>query len=174
MGRTLRGGGKGGILVTVGFQELLEKIHKAGGDAEEATWQAARKGAKIMHDELKSEATAAGVPSNLTEWPKLSFQAERTDSGNRYACKVGWSVGAYDPKAPSDAHKVIFMNYGTPRRTVKKDAIVHKVGGRFVTLGTDRGYVDARGFIGKAKKKARPKVKKAQEEALKEILKGLE
>lgn len=160
MGKTIRGSGKTGILVTVGFKELLERIHEAGGDAEAATWKAAKKGASEMYKELKSEAEASGVPSDLTAWPKLSFQAEKTDSGNRYACKVGWKIGAYDPKNPSDEHKVIFFNYGTPKRYTRDSSY--------------RGYMDAAGFIGRAKKKARKNVKKAQEEALQEILKGLE
>ena len=174
MGKSSRSGGKGGVLVTVGFQNLLEKIKDAQGDIEAATWDAARKGAKEMYDELKSEAEASGVPSNLTAWPTLSMQAERDESGNRFGCRVGWQVGEYDPNDPSAAHKVIFMNYGTPRRSVKSKAYQHlKLGGKWTTVSDNRGRVEGRGFIGRAKKKARPKIKKAQEEALKKILEEL-
>ena len=173
MGKTIRNGGKSGVLVTVGFSDLLEKINKAQGDVEAAAWEAARTGAKELYDEIKSEATASGVPDNLTAWPNLSMQSERDSSGNRYGCKVGWKVGEYDPKNPSAAHKVIFMNYGTPRRFVRKEGQRIQIDGKWVTVDVDRGYVDGRGFIGRAKKKAMPKVKKAQEEALKKMLEEL-
>ena len=174
MGKTIRGGGKGGVLVTVGFQDLIEKIKDAQGDVEAAVWDAARKGAKEMYDELKSEAEASGVPPELTSWPTLSMQAERDASGNRFGCKVGWRVGEYDPTNPSAAHKVIFMNYGTPRRFVKSKEYQHlRLGKDWVTVTANRGYVEGRGFIGRAKKKARPKVKKAQEEALRKIIEEL-
>lgn len=174
MGKTVRGGGKGGVLVTVGFDSLLEKIKEAQGDVEAAVWEAARKGAKEMYDELKAEAEASGVPSELTSWPTLSMQSERDSSGNRFGCKVGWKVGEYDPNNPSAAHKVIFMNYGTPRRFVKSKAYQHiKLGDKWVTATADRGRVNGSGFIGRAKKKARPKIKKAQEDALKKILEEL-
>lgn len=174
MGKSAKNGNKSGVLVTVGFDSLLEKIKDAQGDVEAAAWDAARKGAKEMYDELKSEAEASGVPPELTAWPTLSMQAERDESGNRFGCKVGWKVGDYDPNNPSPAHKVIFLNYGTPRRYVKSKAYQHiRLGGEWVTVSDDRGRIDARGFIGRAKKKARPKVKKAQEAALRKILEEL-
>ena len=176
MGRTIRGRGKSGIMVTVGFEEMLEKIQKAGGNVEAATWEAARKGAREMHSFLKTEAEAAGVPSHMTTPAHLSFQAERMDNGNRYACTVGWRIGAYDPKNPSVGHKVIFMNYGTPKRFVEDwGSFVHvRFGGEWKTVTYYRGFMDAKGFIGRAKKKARPKVKAVQKAALEKILEELE
>ena len=171
MAKTTNYSGKSGIKVSVNFAPLLEKIQKAGGDVEEATWEAARKGAKVMYDELYAQANADGVPASVTD--SIRFQAERDASGNRYACKVGWAIGEYDPKNPSVAHKAIFLNYGTPRRTVKTDKMHLNIDGKWRTVGTDRGYITARGFIGRAKKKARPKIKKTQEEALQKILEGL-
>lgn len=157
MARTTSYRGKGAISVSVNFAPLLEKINKAGGDVEAATWEAARKGARVMYEELKNEAAASGVPASVTN--EITFQAERDDSGNRYACKVGWRMGEYDPSNPSTAYKAVFMNYGTPKR--------------YTQAGAYRGSITGRGFIGRAKKKARPKIKKVQEEALSEILKGL-
>ena len=171
MGRTLRGGGKGGVMVTVGFADLLEKIQKAEGDIEAATWEAARKGAKVVRDELVSECNASGVPSSVSG--AIAFKAERDAAGNRYACSIGWRMPEYDPRNPSPGHKAVFLNYGTPRRTVKSAAVKLNVNGEWVTLNPNRGYIDGRGFIGRAKKKARPKVKKMQKEVLEKIIKEL-
>ena len=157
MAKTASYRGKAGIGISVNFNSLLEKIKEAEGDIEAATWEAARKGAKVMYDELQAQCSASGVPASVSN--AITFQAERDNSGNRFACKVGWRVPDYDPKNPSPAHKAIFLNYGTPHRQTES--------------GADRGYMDGKGFIGRAKKKARPKIKKAQEDALTEILEGL-
>lgn len=157
MAKTTSYRGKGGIAVSVNFNSLLEKIKEAEGDVEEAAWTAARKGAKVMHDELLTQCAASGVPASVSN--AIAYQAERDKAGNRFACKVGWRVPEYDPKNPSTAHKAIFLNYGTPHR--------------YTESGADRGHMDGLGFIGRAKKKARPKIKKAQEAALNEILEGL-
>lgn len=171
MARTTGYKNKGGITVSVNFEPLLERIKEAGGDMEEATWTAARKGAKAMFDELKAECAASGVPSSVSD--AITFQAERDDAGNRFACSVGWRMPPYNPRELTAGYKAVFLNYGTPHRYAKTGVHVN-VGGRWITLGDDRGSITGRGFIGRAKKKARPKIKKAQEEALQEILRGLE
>jgi hypothetical protein len=71
--------------------------------------------------------------------------------GNTYRAEVGYKKGSYDPSNPSDGYKVVFLNYGTPRRTM-------------------HGKVKARGFILNAKKKASPQIKKAQKATLEKIL----
>lgn len=169
MAKTSSYSGKAGIRVSVNFNGLLEKIHEAGGNAEQAMWDAARKGARVLKDELVAESNASGVPTHLTD--KIAMQADRDGSGNRVACKVGWRMSEYNPHNIADEYKVIFMNYGTPRRTAK--SMTHaQVNGEWKTTA-NRGYMDARGFIGRAKKQARPKIKKVQEQCLKEILEGL-
>ena len=171
MARTTGYSGKGGIKVSVNFDKLLEQIKRAEGDVEKATWEAARKGAKVMYDELVKECNASGVPSSVSN--AISFSAERDDTGNRYACSIGWKMGEYNPKNPSAGFKAAFINYGTPRRSVKAENARVRVNGEWRTIGTDRGYMDGKRFIGRAKKKARPKIKKEQEEVLKEVLRGL-
>ena len=153
-----------------GFKELLEQIEKAGGNVDNATMRAVQESAQVVESELRNACNAAGVPSSVTS----EITTEVTQSGNRTSAKVGWSMGNYDPKNPSAGYKAVFLNYGTPKRTVKKDHIHHELTGGFVTLGKDRGQIAPRGFIGAAKKASGKKVKKKQEELLQEILKGLE
>lgn len=130
-----------------GFDDLLSKIEQAGGTIDRAAKSCLTQSAHIMHDELKAQMQAANVDSGLiSRMPPPEIES----AGNRYTARVGYKKGAYDPKNPSDAYKVIFANYGTPRRS-------------------EHGQQPEKRFIEKAKKKARPKIKKAQEETLNKI-----
>lgn len=136
------------ILQLKGFDDLLEKIQKAGGSVDAAADSCLRQSAQIMESELKAQMQAAGVDGGLINRmppPKITVK------NNRYRAAVGYEKGEFDPRDPSDGHKVVFLNYGTPRRTM-------------------HGKVAARGFIQAAKKKARPRIKKAQQETLEKIL----
>lgn len=131
-----------------GFDELFAKIQKAGGSVDRAAESCLRQSAQIMQSELQAQMQAAGVDSGLiARMPAPTIKVK----GNIYRAEVGYKKGAYDPKDPSDGYEVIFINYGTPRRT-------------------KHGKIAARGFIQKAKKKARPKIKKAQQETFDKIL----
>lgn len=136
------------ILQLKGFDDLLEQIQKAGGSVDRAAESCLRQSAQIMQTELKAQMQAAGVESDLIN---AMPPPEITIEGNRYSAAVGYNKGAYDPRDPSDGYKVVFLNYGTPRRTM-------------------HGKVAARGFIQAAKKKARPQIKKAQRATLEKIL----
>ena len=134
-----------------GFDDILAKIQKAGVTIDKAAKTCIEKSADIMQSELKSNMQSKDVSSRLINAmppPKISVD------GNRYKADVGYEKGDYDPRNPSDGYKVVFLNYGTPKRT-------------------KHGKVKARGFIQDAKKKARPKIKKQQEETLNDILKEL-
>ena len=136
------------IMQLKGFEELVESIQKAGGSIDRLADSCLRQSAKIMHAELKTQMQAAGVDSSLIEsMPPPQITVE----GNHYSAAVGYEKGNLDPRNPSDAHKVVFLNYGTPRRT-------------------KHGRVTGRGFISKAKKKASPQIKRAQKETLDKIL----
>ena len=136
------------MLQLKGFDDLFEKIRKAGGSIDKAAETCLRDSAEIMQAELKAQMQAAGVDSDLVMSmppPKIIID------GNRYSAAVGYDKGNYDPRNPSDGYKVVFLNYGTPHRTM-------------------HGKVAARGFIQAAKKKARPKIKEAQQATLEKIL----
>ena len=99
----------------------------------------------------KAQMQAAGVDGNLiSSMPPPQISVD----GNRHGAAVGYKKGDFDPRNPSDGYKVVFLNYGTPHRTM-------------------HGKVAARGFIEKAKKKARPRIKQQQQATFDEILGGL-
>jgi hypothetical protein len=134
-----------------GFDELLKKIEAAGGTIDSAAKQCITESADIMHNELITQMKAANVDSALiNRMPAPDVET----SHNFFAARVGYKKGAYDPNNPSDGHKVVFANYGTPRRS-------------------KHGQQPAKGFIQNAKKKADSKIKKSQKDTLNKILGGL-
>lgn len=131
-----------------GFDDMLTAVKNAGGTIDRAAQSCISQSAQIMHSELKTQMQAANVDSGLiNRMPSPEVESK----GNRHTARVGYKKGAYDPNNPSDGFKVIFANYGTPRRS-------------------KHGQQPEKRFIEKAKKKARPKIKKAQKETLNKIL----
>lgn len=134
-----------------GFDDLLNQIQKAGGTAESAAQKCLEKSAEIMHGALQVEMRKSNVDSGLiSRMPTPEMEAD----GNRFTARVGYKKGEYNENNPSDGYKVVFANYGTPNRS-------------------KHGKQPAKGFIQRAKKKARPQIKKAQQETLDDIVKGL-
>lgn len=131
-----------------GFEDLLHDIEAANGSVNAATESAMRESAQIMQDELISQMTSSGVPNDLIK-AMPNYDIEK--NGNRITARVGYKKGTYNPDDISDGYKVVFLNFGTPKRK-------------------EHGQIKKRGFIRKAKNKARPKIKKAQEEVLQKIL----
>lgn len=135
-----------------GFEELLKDIEKAGGEINKAVENTMRQSAATMQTELKAQMQSAGVDAHLiSAMPPFEIETE----GNTTIARVGYKKGAYNPDNPSDGHKVVLLNYGTPNRR-------------------KHGKVVARGFIKKAKTKAARTIKKQQEQTLKKILSRLE
>lgn len=134
-----------------GFEKLLKDIEAAGGTINKACDSALKQSAQIMHEELKTQMQAAGADAGLIAEmspPKVE------NEGNEFWARVGYKKGSYDPKNPSAGYKAVFLNYGTPRRS-------------------KHGIESPRDFITSAKKKAMPKIKKAQKAALEKILSRL-
>lgn len=139
-------------LIVKGFDELLKQIEKAGGSIDDATVECLKESADIMETALVTQMNKAGVPSHLvSEMPSYTIE---NDHG-LITARVGYRKGAYNPRNPSTGYKIVFLNYGTPHR--KK-----------------HGKVVGRGFIDKAKRTARPKIRRAQKNTLQKILRGLE
>jgi hypothetical protein len=160
----------GGVKLNLkGFEKMLDEIQAAGGNVEKAAEETLTECAKVVETELHSACNAAGVPASVSS--EIGTRIEK--SGNRVSAKVGWKMGSYDPEDPSAGYKAVFANYGTVRRQVKDTGEHATVGGNWKTLGTDRGKVVGKGFIGQAKEASSKKVKKIQKQKLDEILKGL-
>lgn len=137
-----------------GFDELIKEIQKAEGNVEKATIQCMQKSGQIMHGEIKSamqKANKEGTFSDLIE--RMPEPSVENDHG-LITARVGFKKGNYDPRNLSDGYKAVFLNYGTPNRT-------------------KHGVEKARGFLNKAKSKAKKQIQQQQEAALKDILKGL-
>ena len=133
-----------------GFDDMMRQIEKAQGTVKPAAEQCARVSANVMDAELKTQMSKAGVKGDLiADMPAPTVE---NDHG-LITARVGYKKGAYDPKNLSTGYKVLFLNYGTPHRK-------------------EHGQVKARGFVLKAKRKAKPKIKKEQQKTLHEILKG--
>ena len=131
-----------------GFDDLLEQIEKAGGTIDRAAESCLKQSAQIMQTELKNQMKESGVDNDLiARMPAPQIEK----NGNAMIARVGYKKGAYNPEDLSDGFKAIFLNYGTPRRS-------------------KHGKVEAKGFIDRAQKKARPKIKKAQKQTLEKIL----
>lgn len=142
----------------VGFDELLKKIEEAGGSVNGAVDSCMRQSAQIQQDELKAqmrkavEKTKKAYSNGKTEYhTTLSKLINRMPpptiewDGNVCVTRVGYKKGEYDPKNLSDGYKAVFINYGTPR-------------------------ISPREFIKAAQNKAKPQIKKAQEECLNKII----
>lgn len=133
-----------------GFEELLREIETAGRSADSAAESAVKAGAYEMQKELQNaliDVSESGLASRLPE-PQIEKH------GNVIKARVGFKSTPYDPQSPSDYFKAIFLNYGTPNRT-------------------KHGKETARGFVKKAKRRARPRIEKAQKQALEKILQRL-
>jgi len=146
-------------LKITGFDDLMKDIEKAGGDIERITRNCLNTSAKIMQSELKQEMKESNVDKTLID--NMPAPEVENDYG-KITARVGYKKGAYDPKNPSVGYKVVFMNYGTPYR--KKHGKIKDV--------SDGGTIRL-GFIDRAKKKAKKRIRKQQEKCLNDILKGL-
>ena len=143
-----------------GFDDFLEKIKEMGKDVDKAAEKATKANSQTALTCLVHEARKSGVPEDIIRTAHIKTDMNR--SHGYYHAEVGWDKGAYDPKNPSDAYKVIFMNYGTVRRKTRQ--------------GYNRGAVPAPNskikplFIKRAKAKAKRVIRKEQQELLDSII----
>ena len=137
-----------------GFDEMIRNIEKAGGSADSAAKKCAEKGADIMEAELKAQMQSADAQNTMSRLISRMPRYEIENNHGRITARVGYKKGNYDPQNLSDGYKVVFLNYGTPRRS-------------------KHGKVKARGFIDRAKKRAKPKINREQKKTFDEILRGL-
>jgi hypothetical protein len=153
-----------------GFDEFIEKLAEAGAKAETEGKKCFDGCVDNFHTELKQKATAANVPAYLVNEIEVE---NRSEHGSFYA-EIGWNKPDWSGKGEiPDAYKVLFWNYGTPRRATKTGGQRVNISGQWRTVGTDRGKIEAKHFIGNAKRAAANRNRKLQRETLDKILKGL-
>ena len=126
---------------------MIKQIEAAGGTIERACNSALSQGAVIMESELKSELAQSTQSDLADRMPPFEIEHEN----DVFRARVGFKETPYNLDDLSDYFKAIFLNYGTPKRS-------------------KHGEETARGFIKRAKNKAKPKIQKAEEAALKTIL----
>lgn len=149
-------GRNGAKLELTGFNELLEAIQKAQGNTKKIVNDCMEKEADIAKQALEDECHKSKVADSVTN--EIRKKPIKWD-GDTAKCSVGWEIGNYDPKNLSAGFKAIFINYGTPKRTTSK--------------GYNRGEVEGRGFIKRAKTKTKKLAKAEHKAALTQILKDL-
>ena len=159
------------ISLDINLTPLLEEIQRANGNVEAATMKAAEACTEILEDSLKASCNASGISGSISG--AIKGETEKLSGGNVYKSSAGWKMGSYNPRDPSPGYLALFFNYGTGKREVKTEKLRVNVGGKWETLSKNRGSISARRFLDDAKKDAKPKVKKAQEGILNEILGGL-
>lgn len=125
-----------------GFDELLKNIEDAGGSIQKAVDSGIRKGAQVQDTELRAQMRKSNVESGLiNRMPPPEIEWK----GDTCTAHIGYKMGDYNPKDASDGYKAAFINYGTPR-------------------------ISPREYIAAAKRKAKPQIKKSQEEVLNKVL----
>lgn len=152
------------ILQLQGFEKFLERLQEAGVSMETEGRKCFEKCSENLYDELYLKAKKAGLDDRLLE--QMIHEEIENKNANIWRAEVGWKKQKPTAGNPlPDTYKVLFYNYGTPKRTTKG--------------GENRGKEDAHpvgshGFIKKAKLAVRNKNKKLQEETLQKILGELE
>ena len=140
---------KGISLDLVGFDVFVKKLEAAGQSVDATCEKAIKRAADTADSALREEMKRSNVSSRLiSSMPPPEIEKKESV----YTARVGYKKGAYHPENPSDGYKVVFLNYGTPRR--KK-----------------HGKVKARGFISRAKRKAKARIKQAENDAFETIIK---
>lgn len=146
-----------GSIVLKGFDEYIQALTDAGKSIDKEGKQCFVQCAKEVNTALKSYATKAGLPAKLKNG--IKSETILNDGAGIWHYETGWKKGKPNYKKLSDAYKVLFYNYGTPKRTTKK--------------GQNRGKEKATYFISNAKRSAMRKCKKIQKDFLADITKGL-
>lgn len=146
-----------GTLELKGFDEYIQNLQDVGGKLEREGKECFLECTKEVTTQLRKKSKEAGLKDSLRN--TMKSETILHDSAGVWYFEAGWQKGKPNYKNLSDAYKVLFYNYGTPRRSTKK--------------GANRGKIQAHGFIGNAKRAAYRRCKKIQSEFLANVTKGL-
>lgn len=145
-----------------GFDEMLERVQRAGGNVDKAARECMEKSVRVLESNLKSEAEASGAPTS-------TVSHSVTSSGNIVSGETGWKLGEYDSNNPSEGYQAMFREFGTGKHSARS-----KGKDRETAAGQNRGSTEPRPFLAKARKKSVKPIRAIQEETLQNIVKELE
>lgn len=140
-----------------GFDDMIKRLEKAGKNVDFEVEKCFSECAKTMTDTLVSRAKSAKLDDDLIN----KIERKKWHKYGVFYFEVGWEKVArsYGGEALPDVYKVMFYNYGTPLRATRD--------------GQNRGKIEGRGFIKKAKLSAINKVKKIQKDFLARYVENL-
>lgn len=145
-----------------GFDRMLERVQKAGGDIDAAARQCMEESLQVLESNLKSEAAASGAGTS-------TIRHTVTVNGNRISGETGWELGTYDSSNPSEGYDAMFREFGTGKHSKRgrgKD--------RQTAAGHNRGSTEPRPFMEKARMESVKPVRAIQRKTLQKIVKELE
>ena len=148
---------KSGIHIDLkGFEKQLAELNKKSEEIDKIASKAIKDSAKIVEAELKAEAVASAVPDSIIN----EMHTKVSNKDDRYTADIGWELGSYSSQNPSVGYIAMFLNYGAVRGGSEN---------RKTRRGQNRGKLQARQFIERAKKTAKPKVKRQVKKIIEEV-----
>ena len=148
---------KSGIHIDLkGFEKQLAELNKKSEEIDKIASKAIKDSAKIVEAELKAEAVASAVPDSIIN----EMHTKVSNKDDRYTADIGWELGSYSSKNPSVGYIAMFLNYGAVRGGAEN---------RKTRRGQNRGKLQARQFIERAKKAAKPKIKRQMKKIIEEV-----
>lgn len=145
-----------------GFEKMLERVQKAGGDVDAAAQQCMEQSLQVLERNLKKEAEASGAPTSTVTHTV-------TVNGNRISGETGWKLGAYDSSNPSEGYEAMFREFGTGKHSQRG-----KGKDRQTAAGFNRGSTEPRPFMEKARAESVKPIRAIQRKTLQNIVKELE
>lgn len=148
---------KSGIHIDLkGFEKQLAELNKKSEEIDKIASKAIKDSAKIVEAELKAEAVASAVPDSIIN----EMHTKVSNKDDRYTADIGWELGSYSSQNPSVGYIAMFLNYGAVRGGSEN---------RKTRRGQNRGKLQARQFIERAKKSAKPKIKRQMKKIIEEV-----
>lgn len=145
-----------------GFDKMLERVQKAGGDIEAAARLCMEESLQVLESNLKTEAKASGAGTS-------AITHTVTVNGNRISGETGWKLGNYDSSNPSEGYDAMFREFGTGKHSKRG-----KGKDRQTAAGHNRGSTEPRPFMERARAESVKPVRAIQRKTLQNIIKELE
>lgn len=145
-----------------GFDSYLNELRKAGANVQKVTESTLLESAEMFNQELVKQTDASPMSDKTkTRMKKDLIKPAITHSSDQLViAEAGYRIGdKLDSKDLSGGFVALFNEYGTVRRRTRR--------------GVDRGSLEEMEFTRRAHRKVDAKIRRKQEEILKEALKEL-